>query len=82
MTSAILDTSRSRLYVTFDAMRTGDMALQKAIEDEGFHLSDETETGEFDTDQPGYTRLAQEREVEEGRALDLTRDAEIPWYRQ
>lgn len=74
--SAILDTSRSRLFVTFDAMRTGDMALQQAIEDEGFHVSDEAETMGYDTEQPGYTRLAREREIEEGHAVDLTRDAE------
>ncbi|MNX72470.1 hypothetical protein D3C86_1038250 [compost metagenome] len=82
VTSAILDTSRARLFVTFDAMRTGDIALQKAIEDEGFHVTDEEETTGFDTDQPGYTELARERQTEEGRAVDLTRDAEIPWYHQ
>ncbi|MNY81913.1 hypothetical protein D3C86_2237330 [compost metagenome] len=63
-------------------MRTGDMALQEVIEQEGFHVEEESETLGFDTDQPGYTELARERETEEARAVDLTRDAEIPWYHQ
>lgn len=82
VTSAILDTSQARLFVTFDAMRTGDMAIQQVIEQEGFHVAEEDETLGYQTDQPGYTQLATEREVEEGRAVDLTRDAEIPWYHQ
>ena len=72
-----VDASQSRIFVTFDPDRTGELALQQTIEQEGFHVSEENAGLGFTTDQPGYTELASERELEQEAATQLTQDAEL-----
>lgn len=76
VTSATVDTASQRLFVTFDAMRTGELALEQALQQAGFAVAGEEEVG-FMSDVPGYTQEAIAQEQGQASATALTRDQEI-----
>lgn len=76
VTDATVDTASRRLFVTFDAMRTGDLALEQAVKQVGFELAATDEVG-FMTDVPGYTREAEAQVQNQEVATAMTRDSEI-----
>lgn len=76
VTDATLDTANRRMFVTFDAMRTGDIELERILKAEGFEVASENEVG-YMTEQPGYTREADVQEQDQAVATRMTQDQEI-----
>lgn len=76
VTDATVDTATQRLFVTFDTMRTGDIAIENVLKNEGFAVASEDEV-DLDTDAPGFTTEAERLEQNQAIATGMTRDQEI-----
>jgi len=76
VTSAVVDPNLARVYVTFDARKTGDLHLQQVIEQEGQAIAESDETLDFSSHAPGYTEIAREQEGEQEAATRLAFEAE------
>lgn len=72
VTWASVDPRQGRVFVSFEPMLTGEMALQEEIERQGLRVAQSDETVDYLTDTPGYTREAADRVTEQHGALNTT----------